>query len=204
MQDKSKIDSWKDIEIRSSGDTKFFDFRDREFDSNEVPKKYFIAPDGKILEIHAIEGDQIIARIGKDFAQSKNANEASTASWYEEPRVYSVQFIAGYLMRSGAVPWNKPDREINSRAVEDETKPGTLRSIMGKLSFHDIMSGGKKFFDEFKHHLEHGNHLQEQRVMLDIAKKMGMKSWNIEWYYDFKTKYENEEKKIIEDRIETL
>jgi hypothetical protein len=204
MQEKSGIDAWKDIEMRASGDQKFLDFRDREFDSTQVPKKYFIAPDGKILEIHAIEGDQIIARLGKDFKQSTKADEANTASWYEEPRVYSVQFITSYLIRTGAVPWNKPDREINSRAVEDETKPGTLRAIMGKLSFHDIMAGGKKFFEEFKHHLEHGNHLQEQRVMLSMAKNLGMKWWNVEWYYDFKTKYENEEKKLIEDRIEVL
>ena len=192
------------IHENTTDHSKFFDFRDREFDTTHVAKKYFVAPDGKILEIHAIEGDHIIARLGKDFVQSEKANEASTASWYEEPQVYSVQFIASYLMRSGAVPWNKPDREVNSRAVEDATKPGKMRSLMGRLSINDIISGGKKFYEEFKHHLEHGNHLQEQRVMLGIAKRLGMNSWNIEWYYDFKTKYENEEKKLIEERVETL
>ncbi len=75
---------------------------------------------------------------------------------------------------------------------------------MGRLSVHDLLSGGKKFIEEFKHHLEHGNHLQEQRVMLGIAKKLGMKKWNAEWYYDFKVKYEREEKKLIDDRVETL
>ena len=31
-----------------------------------------------------------------------------------------------------------------------------------------------------------------------------MKNWNPEWYYDFKAKYEGEEKKLIEGRLETL
>ncbi len=31
-----------------------------------------------------------------------------------------------------------------------------------------------------------------------------MKQWNREWYQDFYSKYENEEKKLIEDRLETL
>jgi hypothetical protein len=206
MQEKSGASVWKELKIKDhpTNGSKFLDFADREFDNEQVSKKYFIAPDGRIIEIHAIEDGQIIARLGKEFKQSTAANEPSTATWFEEPRVYSPQFIAWYLMRTGAKPWNKPDREINSNSVDEATKPGRLRAIMGRLSFHDIMSGGKKFFEEFKHHLEHGNHLQEQRVMLGMAKSMGMKWWNIEWYYDFKTKYENEEKKLIEERVETL
>lgn len=79
-----------------------------------------------------------------------------------------------------------------------------MKSIFGRLSVYDIMSGSKKFMDEFKHHLQHGNHLQEQRVMLGIAQKIGLESWNSEWYSDFKSQYENGEKKLIEERLETL
>ena len=111
-------------------------------------------------------GGPIVARIGNKFNASEDPTKASTAEWFEEPKVYSAQFLAAFILRTGASPWNKPDRELGSLEVTDATKPGTVRGIMGRLSVHDILSGGKKFIEEFKHHLEHGNHLQEQRVML--------------------------------------
>lgn len=102
------------------------------------------------------------------------------------------------------IPLETPPREIISNSVNDATEKGTIRHMLGRLSINDIFSGGKKFIEEFEHHLKHGNSLQELRVMKGIAEKLGMKSWNQEWYFDFYSKYENEEKKIIEDRLDTL
>ena len=188
----------------NNGDPSYFDFSDREYDLKRTPKNYFIGPGGQIIEVIIGSDGKMMARQGDSFTASTKENEESKADWFGEPKECSAQFIAAFILRVGATPWNKPDREIANRPVEDATKSGTIRGIMGRLSVHDLLSGGKKFIEEFKHHLVHGNHLQEQRVMLGIAKKLGMKKWNAEWYYDFKVKYEREEKKLIDDRVETL
>ncbi len=195
---------WAMLELRKDDpENRVFDFTDRRFDTEKVRKHYFIGRDGRIIEITNIDGNTITARVGHDFKESSKATEASSASWGEE-REYPLEFLSHLMLRYSMEPWSKPPREIGNRPVTEHTEHGWLRHAFGRLSVHDILSGGKKFFDELKHHLEHGSHLQEQRVMLEIANKMGMKNWNSEWYADFKSKYENEEKNLIEARLKTL
>lgn len=197
---------WKELEVtRDDKENEIFDFVDRRFDSTKTKKQYFPGNDGKIVEIISIDNGMAHIRTGEKFEKSKKSSEASTAEWYQEQEV-PLQYLVQYLTRFSCAPWNEPPREIGSREVpkEAKTEKGTIKSIFGRLSVHDLISGSKKFMEEFKHHLQHGNHLQEQRVMLGIAKQIGLESWNSEWYADFKSQYENGEKKLIEERLETL
>jgi len=199
-------DVWKDLEIiRDDNGDEHFDFIDRRFDKIKNKKQYFPGNGGNIVEIISIDNGTVQARVGEKFTQSKKDGEPSTAEW-SDIQDFPLQYIVQYMNRFSCVPWNNPPREIPSRAVpvDVKTEKGTIKSAFGRLSINDLISGSKKFMDEFKHHLQHGNHLQEQRVMLGIAKKMGLDGWNSEWYADFKSQYENGEKKLIEERLETL
>jgi hypothetical protein len=206
QQNSTQKALWKELEVtRDSEDTPIFDFIDRRFDSTKTKKQYFPGNDGKIIEIISIDNGRAHIRVGEEFKKSSKSSEASTAKWFQEEEV-PLQYVVLYMTRFSCAPWNEPPREIASREVPKEVKTteGRMKSIFGRLSAYDIMSGSKKFMEAFKHHLQHGNHLQEQRVMLGIAKKIGLESWNSEWYADFKSQYENGEKKLIEERLESL
>lgn len=206
QQNSTQKALWKELEVtRDNKDNPIFDFVDRRFDSIKTKKQYFPGNDGKIIEIISIDNGKAHIRVGEEFQKSNKSSQASTAKWFQEEQV-PLQYLVLYMTRFSCAPWNEPPREIASRAVPEEAKTtsGKMKSIFGRLSAYDIMSGSKKFMEAFKHKLQHGNHLQEQRVMLGIAKKIGLDSWNSEWYADFKSQYENGEKKLIEERLESL
>jgi hypothetical protein len=168
MQNHStKKDTWAGMEIRQNdaGEDEF-DFTDRRFDSVKHRKHYFVGRDGRIVEILSLADGTITARIGEKYNEKEN-----TASWGEEHE-YPIQYLAHFMIRFSVEPKNSPYREIAQRPVEEHTEHGRLKHIFGRLSIHDVFSGGKKFFEEFKHKLEHGNHMQEHRVMLGIADKL--------------------------------
>lgn len=168
QSNSSQADTWKDLEIvRNEQGEEHFDFIDRRFDKIKNKKQYFPGNGGHIVEIISMDNGLVHARIGEKFTQSKKDSEASTAEW-SDAQDYPLQYIVQYMNRFSCVPWNHPPREIPSRAVpaDIKTEKGALKAAFGRLSVHDLISGSKKFMDEFKHHLQHGNHLQEQRVML--------------------------------------
>ncbi len=204
MQSHStQSDAWKKVEIIKDNDgNEIFDFIDRRSDSSRVKKQYFPGNEGHIIEIVSIQNGVVRGRIGEKFDKGK---DGWAAEWGPE-EVLQLHFVTAYLVQHSCVPWNEPSREILSKELPKgaETTDGTLKHIFGRLSVHDIISGMNKFTETFKHHLQHGNHLQEQRVMLGIAKRIGMDNWNSEWYADYKSQYENGEKGLIEERMKKL
>lgn len=202
----TRKDEWKNLEITNDKDgNQIFDFIDRRYDKEKSKKHYFTGNNGSIVEIISIQDGQATIRIGEEFTEKNEKTGLPSAKWHMVTD-YPLQYLAYYLTRFSCAPRDKPPREIESKEMPAaaKTTKGALRAAFGRLSIHDLMSGSKKFIEEFKHHLQHGNHLQEQRVMLGIAKKIGMNNWNSEWYADFKSQYENGEKKLIEERLETL
>jgi len=149
-----------------------------------------------------------------NFFTDVNSNEKKTefkGNLVLEEKEISYQALATLFLRYSLTPsldhrdGTASIKPIETQSIdESQTKPGHIKHWFGKLSINDVMHGGKQFIDFIKEKIAHGNHLQEARVMLMLGRGIGLDQKNNDWFLDLKAKVENNEKKLVEERLEEL
>ncbi len=175
---------------------------------------HFISKNGKnLLKIEKVSDNEATISFYSNFSEQKVNNEYPWDIVHNKITV-SYTYLA-YLFEFYGLRNNGKIRacndldgnvtQIGERDASDlHTEHGSLKHLFGRASFHDLFWALKKSTEFIKKRLEHGNHLQEARIMLALGKKLWMENWNKDWYLDLKSEVENNEKKLIDDRVEEL
>lgn len=187
----------------------------REHEEGYTATDHFLSSDGHLLKIISLENGKAVIDFHEGFKEEEKEGKFEVEKTRYDNQEVSYAHLA-YLFKKYDLQ-NKGDNKALKRldgnkeaAVAEKdthnihTEHGGLKHLFANASIHDLLHGMKGFADFIKHKLEHGNHLQEARIMLALADKFGMKKLNHDWYLDLKSKVENDEIKLVDDRVKEL